>query len=101
VRGLNAVTEREPSVQELHLASDGRLSARLRPISASAISPLLAGVIDELSELDPARLRRCARPECRLVFYDTTRSGTRRWHAERPCGVRERQRRHRAGRRSG
>ena len=27
--------------------------------------------------------------------YDTTRSATQRWHAERPCGLRERQRRYR------
>jgi hypothetical protein len=37
-----------------------------------------------------------ARPECTLAFYDATRSATQRWHAERPCGLRERQRRHRA-----
>jgi predicted RNA-binding Zn ribbon-like protein len=52
-------------------------------------------LVEELQALDPPRLRRCARPECALVFYDTTRSGTRRWHAESPCGWRERQRRHR------
>jgi predicted RNA-binding Zn ribbon-like protein len=50
----------------------------------------------ELAEIDLARLRRCERPACKLVFYDTTRSGTRRWHAESPCGTRERQRRYRA-----
>jgi predicted RNA-binding Zn ribbon-like protein len=55
----------------------------------------------ELAEIDLARLRRCERPECNLVFYDTTRSGTRRWHAESPCGVRERQRRHRTASRIG
>jgi predicted RNA-binding Zn ribbon-like protein len=52
----------------------------------------------ELAEIDLARLRRCQRPACNLVFYDTTRSGTQRWHAESPCGTRERQRRHRAAR---
>jgi predicted RNA-binding Zn ribbon-like protein len=51
----------------------------------------------QLHKQEPSRLRRCARPECRLVFYDdATRSATQRWHAERPCGLRERQRRHRA-----
>jgi predicted RNA-binding Zn ribbon-like protein len=49
----------------------------------------------ELAEIDPTRLRRCQRRECDLLFYDTTRSATRRWHAESPCGIRERQRRHR------
>jgi predicted RNA-binding Zn ribbon-like protein len=52
-------------------------------------------LIEELNALEPDRLRRCARPECDLLFYDTTRSRTRRWHAEDPCGWRERQRVHR------
>jgi predicted RNA-binding Zn ribbon-like protein len=50
----------------------------------------------ELGEIEVARLKRCERPDCNLVFYDATRSGTRRWHAESPCGNRERQRRYRA-----
>jgi predicted RNA-binding Zn ribbon-like protein len=49
-------------------------------------------LIEELAALEPGRLRRCARSGCDLVFYDTTRSRTRRWHAEDPCGWRERQR---------
>jgi predicted RNA-binding Zn ribbon-like protein len=49
----------------------------------------------ELGEIDPTRLKRCERPACNLLFYDTTRSHTQRWHAESPCGNRERQRRHR------
>jgi predicted RNA-binding Zn ribbon-like protein len=49
-----------------------------------------------LGEIDVTRLKRCQRPACNLVFYDTTRSGTQRWHAESPCGNRERQRRYRA-----
>jgi hypothetical protein len=55
-------------------------------------------VICELGSLDPSRLKVCARPECTLVFYDTTRPGTQRWHAEDPCGWRERQMRHRTKR---
>ncbi len=52
-------------------------------------------IIEELAALEPDRLRRCARTECNLLFYDTTRSRTRRWHAEDPCGWRQRQHRHR------
>ena len=47
-------------------------------------------LITELASLDSTRLRKCARPQCTLLFYDTTRSRTRRWHAEDPCGWRER-----------
>jgi predicted RNA-binding Zn ribbon-like protein len=62
---------------------------------ASLASALARRLIEELNALEPNRFRRCARPECDLLFYDTTRSRTRRWHAEGPCGWRERQRVHR------
>jgi predicted RNA-binding Zn ribbon-like protein len=93
---LNALAAREPSIYALQREPDGRLRATLRPKRASAVAALFVSVMRELGDLEPSRLRRCARAECRLVFYDVTRSATQRWHAERPCGLRERQRRHRA-----
>jgi predicted RNA-binding Zn ribbon-like protein len=101
LEALNALAGAEPAVYELQLGADGHLRGKLRPRGLSATAPLLAGVMRQLAELDPSRLRRCARPECNLVFYDTTRSRTQRWHAERPCGLRDRQRRHRARQRLG
>ena len=95
LEALNALAAREPAMYTLERRPDGTLHARLRPKRASAAATLLVAAIRELSELEPSRLRRCARPECTLVFYDVTRSATQRWHAERPCGLRERQRRHR------
>lgn len=62
----------------------------------SLAAALARRLVEELNALEPDRLRRCARPECDLLFYDTTRSRTRRWHADDPCGWRERQRVHRA-----
>ena len=85
-----------PAVCALEAEPDGKLRTTVRPRRPSAPATLVIAAIRELSDLDPARLRRCARPECSLVFYDVTRSGTQRWHAESPCGLRERQRRHRA-----
>jgi predicted RNA-binding Zn ribbon-like protein len=96
LEALNALAAREPAIYALERQPNGRLCARLRPKRALAAATLLVEVIRELSELEPSRLRRCARPECSLAFYDVTRSATQRWHAERPCGLRERQRRHRA-----
>jgi predicted RNA-binding Zn ribbon-like protein len=61
----------------------------------SPAAALARRLVEEISSLEPDRLRRCARPECDLLFHDTTRSRTRRWHAEDPCGWRERQRVHR------
>jgi predicted RNA-binding Zn ribbon-like protein len=96
LEALSALAAKEPVIYALERQPDGRLRTTLRPRCASAAATLLVAAIRELSELDPSRLRRCARPECTLVFYDVTRSATQRWHAERPCGIRERQRRHRA-----
>jgi predicted RNA-binding Zn ribbon-like protein len=95
VDALNALAAQEPAICALAAGAHGDLSADLRPTRASASATLLVAVIRELGELDRSRLRRCARRECGLVFYDHTRSATQRWHAERPCGLRERQRRYR------
>jgi predicted RNA-binding Zn ribbon-like protein len=96
LEALNALAAREPVLYALERQPNGRLHAKLQPKRASAAATLLVDVIRELGELEPSRLRRCSRPECTLAFYDGTRSATQRWHAERPCGLRERQRRHRA-----
>jgi predicted RNA-binding Zn ribbon-like protein len=75
--------------------TDGEPLRQLIWTDTSMAAALARRLIEELSALEPNRLRRCARPECDLLFYDTTRSRTRRWHAEDPCGWRERQRLHR------
>jgi predicted RNA-binding Zn ribbon-like protein len=75
--------------------TDGAPLRQLIWTDTSLAAALARRLIEELSALEPDRLRRCARPECDLLFYDTTRSRTRRWHAEDPCGWRERQRLHR------
>lgn len=93
---LNALAARQPVIQALEPRPDHGLRATVRPQRATSPATLLAAVIRELGDLEPSRLRRCARPECSLVFYDVSRSATQRWHAENPCGLRERQRRHRA-----
>jgi predicted RNA-binding Zn ribbon-like protein len=93
---LNRLAGRHTAVRALERRADGTLHATLRYPRPSAAAILTDRAIGELAELDPRRLRRCGRPECALVFYDRTRSGTQRWHSERPCGLRERQRRHRA-----
>ena len=79
----------------LHVGDDQRLRTRLDWTEPTPAATLARQVALELAEIDPARLKRCDRPACNLVFYDETRSGTRRWHAESPCGNRERQRRYR------
>ena len=54
------------------------------------VARLSALCIDELSRCDYRRLKKCARQECAMYFYDQTRSRSARWHAEDPCGWRSR-----------
>jgi predicted RNA-binding Zn ribbon-like protein len=77
-------------------ASSGSLQQGLAWQDMSVVGQLARHLIEELAGLDPTRLRRCARAQCGLLFYDSTRSRTQRWHAEDPCGWRERQHSRRA-----
>lgn len=90
-QALNALARDSSAHLEL-TATGGVLRARLVWDDCSLAAGLARRLAEELSALEPARLKRCARPGCELLFYDTTRSRTRRWHAEDPCGWRERQR---------
>jgi predicted RNA-binding Zn ribbon-like protein len=92
----------QPSVATVRLdvGESQTLRARLEWSEPTPTATLARRVALELGGIDVERLKRCERPACDLVFYDTTRSGTRRWHAESPCGARERQRRYRAAART-
>ncbi|GAA1226569.1 CGNR zinc finger domain-containing protein [Kitasatospora nipponensis] len=51
------------------------------------------GVLRLLAEA-PDRIRSCASPDCVLYFLDTSKNGTRRWHAMASCGNRAKASRH-------
>lgn len=93
---LNRIAARATAGRVLRADSDGTLKATLEWKAAPPAAELARRAIEELGRLDPARLRVCARPECSLLFYDTTRPNTQRWHSDAPCGWRERQRRRRS-----
>lgn len=93
-RVLNTLAAQVPGHRQLRVGDEG-LTATTEWQPAGISAELARRVIDELGGLDPVRLRECARQECSLVFYDTTRSNTQRWHAEDPCGWYERQTKHR------
>jgi predicted RNA-binding Zn ribbon-like protein len=78
---INALAAGSTARVEL-VVTEGVPRPRLVWTDASLAAALARRVVDELGALAPDRLRRCARPECDLLFYDTTRSRTRRWHAE-------------------
>jgi predicted RNA-binding Zn ribbon-like protein len=62
---------------------------RLKQIAGD---PVVGGITVAVAELVTTgmwpRLRICANDVCRMVFYDTTRSRTRRWHSYEICGNR-------------
>jgi predicted RNA-binding Zn ribbon-like protein len=95
-RGLNRFAAGCTGRIQLRSTPAGGLEAVLLWEAAPADAVLARRIVEELGGIEQGRLRRCARPECGLFFYDSTRSGTQRWHSEDPCGWRERQRRRRA-----
>jgi predicted RNA-binding Zn ribbon-like protein len=61
--------------------------------SALSFARLLAGS-------DSSRIKICLNPDCRWIFYDTTKARIRRWCSDKVCGNRDRVRRARARRAS-
>lgn len=63
---------------------------------AEALARLAEPIVEEISEGHPERLRVCANDTCRWVFFDSSRSGRRRWCDMTTCGNRAKAARHRA-----
>ncbi len=61
-----------------------------------ALARLAEPLVLELASGHPDRVRICANDTCRWVFYDTSRTGKRRWCDMASCGNRAKQARHRA-----
>lgn len=64
--------------------------APIREASGPPAAQVAARCIEELAECDPTRLKQCEGQWCTLIFYDTTRNRSGKWHAEDPCGWRAR-----------
>jgi predicted RNA-binding Zn ribbon-like protein len=90
---LNTLAGRSRGHPRLVAAVGGGWQRRMIWEPTSAAIHLARTVIDELATLDRSRFKECATPDCPMVFYDNTRSRTRRWHNE-TCGWRTRQARH-------
>ncbi len=93
--GINAWARESRGFPQLCHDVPGGWRSPMTWLPATPVADLARLLVAEIGELDPARLKLCARAECDLVFYDRTRSRTQRWHAENPCGWRARQARHR------
>jgi predicted RNA-binding Zn ribbon-like protein len=71
------------------LSRDGRTVTwtAARPVDA-ALATIARDAIDLFSGPLATRVRECARPDCALLFVDTSRPGRRRWCSMETCGNR-------------
>ncbi len=71
------------------LAADGRTVAwsGQRPVEA-ALATIARDAIELLSGPLASRVRECERPDCALLFVDSSRPGKRRWCSMTACGNR-------------
>jgi predicted RNA-binding Zn ribbon-like protein len=61
-----------------------------------ALAVVAEAIVEELASGRPERFRVCANDRCRWAFYDTSRTGRRRWCDMRTCGNQAKAARHRA-----
>ncbi|UBQ02388.1 CGNR zinc finger domain-containing protein [Curtobacterium sp. TXMA1] len=80
-------------------ASRVRLAQALSSVARDAVALFTeVGFDDVAADGQPTRLSRCSADDCGLVFYDSSRGGTRRWCSMQRCGNRAKVRAHRARR---
>ncbi|MEE8155078.1 MAG: ABATE domain-containing protein [Phycisphaerales bacterium] len=81
LEALNVVLAAEPVVRRLEL-SGSTYRLRLDPVRTSlraVLAEIAKSFADMLIEGDLARIKLCENSDCRWVFYDRSRSRTRRW----------------------
>ena len=86
-------------VIELVPSSDGCVAVDHRHVGDpidDALARLADPLVKELTSGQPERIRICDDDRCRWVFYDTSRTGKRRWCNMATCGNRAKAARHRA-----
>lgn len=88
---LGGLAARHPLTVALGPGPDGTPHARLAPApGAHGIAAEVAGLLAVLCEAHRAgtwsRLKTCANPACRWVFYDASRNRSARWCAMGECG---------------
>ena len=84
---LNSFLAAGPVLRRVERDRDGyriRLASTDRA-HGGVLSDIAASFADMLVEGDPTRIKVCENPDCKWVFYDRSRSRTRRW-CEGPTG---------------
>ncbi|MCG8507722.1 MAG: CGNR zinc finger domain-containing protein [Rhodospirillales bacterium] len=85
---LNVILSSVPITRTLEISGDNfRLKETPMHVNAqSMLADIVLSFVKVFTEGDPSRLRVCENKDCRWIFYDTTRSRTRRWCEDSTCG---------------
>jgi predicted RNA-binding Zn ribbon-like protein len=93
---INGALAEAPS--RLRLVRDGKSYGwdvePKEPSVAGLLTPVLWSAADLLTGGEHARIRRCANEKCLWLFFDRSKSGTRRWCDMNACGNRAKSHRH-------
>ena len=99
VRLVNAIACEPGLVRKLDSAA--RLSCWHRPTVGAALATIAQDAVVLLGDPQQrARIHHCENSRCRVIFYDDSRPGRRRWCAPNRCGDRMRARAYRERHRS-
>ena len=99
VRLINGLACESNLVRELD--SKARSWRWHRPTLAAALATIAQDAVLLFGDpVQRVRLRRCENPRCRIIFFDDSRPGLRRWCASERCGDRIRARSYRERKRS-
>ena len=94
VRLINRLGRQPGLVRELALAAESMCWRR--PTVHAALATLAQDAVMLFGEpAQRARMHRCQNTGCRVIFYDSSKPGLRRWCAPNRCGDRARARQYR------
>lgn len=68
--------------------SNGEYSTKLLPVTKDLkwiVSEIVSSFVELITEYDDKRIKICENPDCKWIFYDESRSRTRRW-CDSSCG---------------
>lgn len=88
---INRVLGRAAGTRRVELLADGSYARSFVSVGdafGGLVIPVVESAVDSLVRGELSRLRGCADRRCPRVFYDTTRSRTRRWCDMTTCGNR-------------
>jgi predicted RNA-binding Zn ribbon-like protein len=88
---INRVLGRSVGTRRVEALPDGGFVRSFAPVGdvfGGLVIPIIESAVDTLVDGELLRIRRCADRRCPRVFFDTTRSRTRRWCDMRTCGNR-------------